>query len=179
MTGGRGRGAGPGAMRWVSSLRRPIARAAGSVGSLSWRRGAPEPSCQDVAAALPLILEGGSEAASVTIAHVQGCLACQAELARYRKVVRLLHQLQATEIEPPPGVVAGVLSSLEAAASRHMIRSLLTGRRVAYGTAVLAAGGAATGLVALARTRSRVPGGLGSGVLAGGTVGPARTAGQA
>lgn len=166
-------------MRWVSSLHRPIARAAGTVSSLSWRRTAPEPSCEDVAAALPLILDGGSEAASVTIAHVQSCLACQAELARYRKVVRLLRQLQATEIEPPPGVVAEVLSSLEAAASRRMIRSLLTGRRVAYGTAVLAAGGAATGLVVLARTRSKSARAFGGGVLGGGTVGTARTAGQA
>jgi hypothetical protein len=137
-TGGGGRG-------WVSSLTRP----------LGLRRGGPEPTCAEVAAALPLILDGASEAPPATIAHVQTCLACQAELARYRKVVRLLHQLRTTEVVPPPGFAAEVLSSLEAAASREVVRSLLTGRRVAYAGAVGGAALAAAGLVMLARARTR------------------------
>jgi len=134
---------------WVSLLVKPIAKAA------SLRRPVPEPTCAEVASALPLILDGGSAAPSAMVEHVQSCLVCRAELARYRKVVRLLHQLRTTDVAPPPGFAAEVLAGLEAAASREMVRSLLTGRRVAYAGAVVAAGGATAGLVMLARARSR------------------------
>lgn len=149
MRGLSGERAGGETRGWVSHLSRPIARAA------SLRRSAPATSCTEVAAALPLILEGGSAAPAGVVEHVEACLVCRGELARYRKVVRLLHQLRSAEVEPPPGFAAEVLATLEAAASRQMVRSLLTGRRVAYAGAVAAAGGATAGLVMLARARSR------------------------
>ena len=119
-------------------------------------------SCEEVAVALPQILDGASTAPSAMVAHVETCLGCQAELARYRKLVRLLQQLRTAEVEPPPGVVADVLGAIEDAANRHVIRSVLTGRRLVYGGAVAAAGGAAVGLVVLARTHAARPAGVGA-----------------
>lgn len=113
--------------------------------------------CEEVRESLPSILDRDAAATSALVGHVEYCLACQAELARYRRLMRLLHQLRTTEPAVPPGVVSDVLSSLEAAANRRAIRSALTGRRLAYGGAVVAAGAVATGLVALALGRTRAP----------------------
>jgi len=136
------------------------------------RRGAPV-SCAEVAADLPGILDAGHPAAASLVSHVETCLGCQAELARYRRLVRLLGQLAAAEVEPPPGVVADILSAVSDAARRRVIRSVLTGRRLAYGGAVLAAGGAAVGLVALARAHARhlVAAGAGAIVMVPGMLG--------
>ncbi len=120
-----------------------------------WRRPA-DVSCQQARAELPLVLEGEVAASGPLVAHVESCLGCQAELARYRRLVRLLHQLKTSEIEPPAGLIAGVLAVLEQAANRRVVRSLLTGRRAAYAGALLAAGGTTAGLVVLARSHSRV-----------------------
>jgi anti-sigma factor RsiW len=130
-------------------------------------------SCAEVVTELPRILDDGLPAAAPLVSHVETCLSCQAELARYRRLVRLLHQLAATEIEPPPGVVADVLSVVGTVARRRMIRSVLTGRSLAYAGAVVAAGGAATGLVALARAHTRhvVPAGAGAIVMVPGMLG--------
>ena len=76
--------------------------------------------------------------------------------ARYRRLVRLLHQLRTPEIEPPVGVIGEVLAVLEQAATRRVVRSLLTGRRAAYAGALVGAGGATAGLVILARPHSRL-----------------------
>jgi hypothetical protein len=122
-----------------------------------WRRGTSELCCQDAAEALAGMADGTAVRPSV-VSHVEYCLSCQAELARYHKMLRLLHQLKASDVVVPPGIVADVLSSLEGAAKRRAVRSILTGRRLAYGSAMVAAGGAATALVALARARAERPG---------------------
>lgn len=114
-------------------------------------------SCDEVREALPSILDRDATASSALVGHVEYCLACQAELARYRRLMRLLHQLQTSEPAVPPGIVSDVLSSLEAAANRRAIRSVLTGRRLAYSGAVLAAVAVAASLVLLALGRSRAP----------------------
>ncbi|MFZ2059116.1 MAG: hypothetical protein WAV54_17065 [Acidimicrobiales bacterium] len=89
-------------------------------------------SCAEVALVLPSILDGGASADEVVVEHVGACLRCQSELARYRKLLRLLNQLRAYRVEPPPGAVADVLGALEEAAHRHLIRSVLAGRRLVY-----------------------------------------------
>jgi hypothetical protein len=119
-----------------------------------WRRPGSV-ACEQVASELPGILDGGAEASGVLVAHVEYCLRCQAELARYRKLLRLLHQVRTSDVVVPPGVVADVLSALESAANRRAIRSVLTGRRVAYGSAVAAAVGTGTTLVVFALARNR------------------------
>ena len=95
-------------------------------------QGCASVSCAEVAFALPSILDGVSPADEAVVRHVGSCLRCQCELARYRKLLRLLNQLRSYRVEPPPGAVTDVLGSLEAAAQRRVIRSVLNGRRLAY-----------------------------------------------
>jgi anti-sigma factor RsiW len=149
--------------------------------SVARPRRRPSPvTCSEVSLALPRILDDGLPAAAPLVSHVESCLACQAELARYRRLIRLLRQLAATEVEPPPGVVADILSAVGNVAQRRMIRSVLTGRRLAYAGAVGAAGGAAVGLVALARAHGRhvVPAGAGAIVMVPGMLGAQPCAGR-
>jgi predicted anti-sigma-YlaC factor YlaD len=135
-----------------------IVRAAGSAGLARrvwpWRRQSAV-DCEQVGTVLPAILDGDVAPSPELVDHVEYCLHCQAELARYRKLLRLLHQLRQGEVVVPPGVVADVLSSLEQAANRRAIRSLLAGRQLAYGAAVLAAVGAGASLLVVALWRSR------------------------
>ena len=88
--------------------------------------------------------------------HVETCLRCQAELARYRKLVRALRALRSDLLEPGPGLVADVMACLEDAGERHALRSLLTGHKVAYvGGLAVATAGAAGAFVLASRTRGR------------------------
>src|SRR4051794_4511971 len=73
------------------------------------------------------------------VAHVEGCLRCQAELVQYRRLLRALHQLRTEVLEPAPGLLTDVLASIEAAGERHAVRSLLHGRRAAYAGGIAAA----------------------------------------
>ena len=87
--------------------------------------------------------------------HVETCLRCQAELARYRKLVRTLRALRTEVFDPGPGFVADILASLEDAGERHLLRSLLSGHRVVYVGGLVATAGAAGALVIASRTRGR------------------------
>lgn len=111
--------------------------------------------CDEVAALLPELVDSDDRHLGVE-RHVESCLRCQAELARYRRLLRTLHQLRTQYLEPAPGALAGTLAALEAAAERSVVRSLLSGRRLAYvgigGTAVATA---ATAAVLIARSRRR------------------------
>lgn len=122
--------------------------------ALRWRRTA-EMTCHEASAELPLVLEEGLPASGPLVDHVETCLGCQAELARYRRLLRLLHQLRTPDMELPSGLVAEVLGAIEQAANRRVVRSLLTGRRAAYAGAAVGAVGATAGLVMLARSHAR------------------------
>lgn len=112
--------------------------------------------CDEIAARLPAIMAGGAPADGEVVAHVETCLRCHAELARYRKLLRMLGQLRSQAVDPPPGLLAEVIEALDAAARRRVVRSLLTGRRIAYASGVGAALTAAT-LVLLLRERVSRP----------------------
>ena len=112
-------------------------------------------SCAEVARTLPSILDGASAAAEVVVEHVGTCLRCQAELARYHKLMRLLNQLRAHRVEPPPGAVTDVLAALEQAAQRRVIRSALTGRRLVYAGAFAAPAAAVLAVTVARRGRLR------------------------
>jgi hypothetical protein len=58
-------------------------------------------------------------------------------------------------LEPAPGLLADILAGLEEAGERHAVRSLLSGRRIAYlgGLAAATAAGAAGAIVFATRTR--------------------------
>lgn len=114
--------------------------------------------CETVAQWLPAIVDEGRAAPGPVVRHVERCLRCQAELAQYRRLLRVLHQLRTEMIDPAPGLLADILAAIEAAGERRAIRSLLRGRRVAYLggiAAATAAAGAAGVIVAMSRSRRR------------------------
>jgi hypothetical protein len=81
--------------------------------------------------------------------HVDHCLRCQAEVVQYRKLLRALHTMRTEVLNPGPGLVGDLLAVLEEAGEKHAVRSMLSGRRVAYvgGIAAATAAGAAGALV--------------------------------
>jgi len=107
--------------------------------------------CEEVAAALPGIVDGNDEADRRVQHHVATCLRCQAELVHYRKLLRALRMLRTEYLEPAPGMLSSILANLEEAGERGAIRSLLSGRRAAYigGVAVAATAAGAAGTVVL------------------------------
>lgn len=114
--------------------------------------------CESIAGSLPGIVDGLTVADIDTRRHVDACLRCQAELAQYRRVLRVLHQLRTEVLEPAPGLLTDILASLEAAGERRAMRNLLSGRRAAYVggiAAATAAAGAAGAIVLVTRARHR------------------------
>jgi len=109
--------------------------------------------CAAVAAALPALLDRRGEPPSEIEAHVETCLRCQAELARYRRLLRLLVQLREETVAPPDGVVAEAIEAIWRAARRRAVRSALRGRRLAYASGLVASVLAAVALVVRARAR--------------------------
>lgn len=113
------------------------------------------PSCAAVAATIPGALDQRQPLPPEALDHVQTCLSCQAELAKYHKLLRLLRQIRPHGSEAPPRVVTDVLNALEEAATRRVISSVLRGRRLAYAGALVAAPAAAGVALSVAR-RSRL-----------------------
>jgi anti-sigma factor RsiW len=113
----------------------------------------------DVADLLPGLVDGTVRVDETTQAFIESDLRCQAELARYRKLLRTLEQLRTRYLEPSPGLLAATLTALAEEGERRVVHSIITGRRLAYAGAALggavAAGAAATAVV-LARSRRRV-----------------------
>ncbi len=111
---------------------------------------------EDVAELLPRLLDGNESIDAATLAFIESDLRCQAELARYRKLLRTLQQLRTRYLEPSPGLLAQTLAALEEASERRALRSVLTGRRIAYGAigGAVAAGAATAVLVARSRRRA-------------------------
>jgi len=117
--------------------------------------------CSDVADCLPAIVDAGALAnvpdAGAALApevweHTRTCLRCQAEVARYRQLLRSLHALRGERIVPGPG---SLRVTLEALAEVEPAR--LSGRRVvavAYiGGAVVATAASAAGMLVWATRR--------------------------
>ena len=85
--------------------------------------------CDDVALLLSEAVDGDTPVALPVQRHVESCLRCQAELARYRRMLRGLQLLRTQYLEPAPGVLSQTLVAIGEASERHAIRSLLTGKR--------------------------------------------------
>jgi hypothetical protein len=118
--------------------------------------------CEEVALLIPATLDGDGPVAVPVQRHVESCLRCQAELARYRKMLRGLQLLRTQFLEPAPGLLGQTLAAIGEASEQHAIRSLLNKRRVAYVGAIggaLAAAGATAAIVAAARSRRRAAAG--------------------
>jgi hypothetical protein len=110
---------------------------------------------EDVAELLPGIVDGSVTVDDRTREFIESDLRCQAELARYRKLLRALEQLRTRYFEPTPGLLAATLTALAEEGERRVVHSIITGRRLAYAGAALAgmAAAGATAAVILARRR--------------------------
>ena len=111
--------------------------------------------CEEVAAALPSLVDGVDDANLAVQRHVDQCLRCQAEVARYRKLVRTLELLKSRYIEPTPGLLGETLAALGDAAEKGALRTYVSARRLAYGGAAVGTAALAAGTAALLIARSR------------------------
>ena len=114
---------------------------------------------EDVADLLPGLVDGTADVDARTRAFIESDLRCQAELARYRRLLRSLGALRHAYLEPAPGGLAQTLNALAANGERRVARSIITGRRMVVAGAALggaAVAGAATVAVITARSRRRL-----------------------
>jgi len=120
-------------------------------------------SCSDVADLLPAMVDAGvlppatpdpATADPELWEHARTCLRCQAELARYRQLLRSLHALRSERVLPGAGSLRVTLEALaEAEPARPAGRRVVA---VAYiGGAVVATAASAAGMLVWA-TRRRV-----------------------
>jgi hypothetical protein len=115
--------------------------------------------CEEATSLLPGLVDGDTISLDVQ-RHVDSCLRCQAELARYRRLLRTLAALRTRYIEPTPGLLGETLAAITDAAEHGARRTLVSGRRLAFAGAIgggaLAAGATAAVLIARSRRRSAV-----------------------
>jgi hypothetical protein len=110
--------------------------------------------CEEVTPLLPGLVDGDTMTADVD-QHVQSCLRCQAELARYRRLLRTLAMLRTRYAEPMPGLLGDTLAAITDATEHGARRTLLSGKRLAYAGAIGGSALAATATAALLIARSR------------------------
>ncbi len=111
--------------------------------------------CEEIALLLPAVVDGDEPIALPVQRHVESCLRCQAELARYRRMLRGLQLMRTQFLEPAPGLLAQTLARIGEASEQRAIRSLLSGRRLAYAAGVGGALAAATATTAAALLLAR------------------------
>jgi hypothetical protein len=111
--------------------------------------------CEDLSDDLSAAADGSGLLGRNERRHVERCLRCQAELVQYRKVLRAMRTMRTEVIEPAPGLLAEVLTSIGEAGERRAIRSMITGHKAAYlgGLAAATAAGAAGAIVFASRAR--------------------------
>ncbi len=117
--------------------------------------------CDAISESLAAVVDGDARLDRADRRHVEQCLRCQAELAQYRKLLRVMQSLRADVATPPAGLLADVLAHLEVAGERSAVRAALTGRKVTYLggiAAATAAAGAGAAIVLVTRGRKgRLP----------------------
>ena len=87
--------------------------------------------------------------------HVEECISCQAEAARYRTVQRVLGTFSRERYEPPFDLVPGVMSSIESGVGEVLERPVTEAKRLAKAGAAAAVAGAVAGAVVIARIARR------------------------
>jgi anti-sigma factor RsiW len=110
--------------------------------------------CDAVAGALPAYVAGEADLDVRSEHHVARCLRCQADVARYRRMLRTLHALRDDSEEPPPSVLSGILTSLDGGAPRR--RAWVPEPWVALGLAMAAGAIGATGVVVWSTRRRQI-----------------------
>jgi predicted anti-sigma-YlaC factor YlaD len=111
--------------------------------------------CEAVAARLPALLDDEEALAPAQARHLGGCLHCQAELARYRRLRRMLGAMAGERAPVPPGAPSELLAALDAGHEPAGPARASGGRRAAYLGTIAAATAAAGvgGAWVLARRR--------------------------
>ena len=79
--------------------------------------------CDEVARILPEAVDNGAAVELSVQRHIDTCLRCQAELARYRRMLRGLQLLRTRYLEPAPGLLAQTLAALEEVGEREARRA--------------------------------------------------------
>lgn len=109
--------------------------------------------CDAVGGLLPAWVAGEAELDARARAHVAQCLRCQADVARYRRMLRTLHALRAEPGQTLPPAMADILTDMDGAGGRGWT----PGPWVAVGLAgVAGAVGAAGALVWVTRRRPQL-----------------------
>lgn len=115
----------------------------------------PSDICTQLAPKLAGVVDDTATLSSEESEHVKTCLACQAEIVSYKKLLRAMHELRQTVVQPSPGILADILDGIGERAERRAVLSVITGRRAAYtgGIAVAAVAGVA-GVIIFGRAKS-------------------------
>lgn len=111
--------------------------------------------CESVAADIPGVVDDPASLEGAARSHVDTCLRCQAEVAQYRRLARVLRGLQTQHVAPLDGLFDDIIAVLD---DPDILKSgSRLGRRAAYLSGIAAAGaaGAAGALVIASRARSR------------------------
>jgi hypothetical protein len=107
--------------------------------------------CEDAAEMFPAMVDRSGSVAPEVWAHADSCLRCQAELARYRHLLRSLRALRNERVRPAPGSLRATVGAVEAA---QVARSARRVAHVAYvGGAVVATAASAAGMLVWASRR--------------------------
>lgn len=69
--------------------------------------------CDAVGGLLPAWVAGEAELDQRAKDHVTQCLRCQADVARYRRMLRTLHALRPAGDQPSPQVLSDILAGLD------------------------------------------------------------------
>ena len=87
-------------------------------------------SCEAVSEELPLVVDGSRRPSPAMDEHLRTCVACQAELAGYRRLLRVLRSIKGDPVLlPAPELVGSMLSVLRQHPSWRPKRSERLGRR--------------------------------------------------
>ena len=100
--------------------------------------------CADLVELLPMVAAGEGRVDRRSRSHMEQCLRCQAEIARYRRMLRALRGLRNQAVTPAPGVLGEVLDAIAGVGSPAADRAV----RAAYlaGITVATAAAGALGL---------------------------------
>jgi hypothetical protein len=110
--------------------------------------------CDRLAELMPDLLDDPGLLAEADSAHIAQCLRCQAEMARFRRLRRILASLRLQQVPAEPDLVDDLLGGLDLAAERRE-RHRIAGRRAASIVGLAAATAAGVGGVLVLATRRR------------------------
>ncbi len=110
--------------------------------------------CEYIRKLLPSLVDNPDFGEKRVSSHLQTCLTCQAEMVKYRKLLKLLTELRKQVPSPPSELLIEILDGLEEATKRSALKSLLGRSRVPYLIGITVAV-ASVGTFLLVATHSR------------------------